>query len=60
MNLKLHLLVVQTPKKEFGNAAAVIKRSCRAVIQAFLNASLKEILPTVYHCFYIWERNLHT
>lgn len=43
MSLKLRLLVVQTLKKEFGKAAAVIKRSYQAVIQAFRSASLKKI-----------------
>lgn len=33
---------MQTPKKKFGNTAAVIKRSYRAVIQAFHNTSLRK------------------
>lgn len=53
VTLKLRLLVVQTLKKEFGNAAAVIKCSSRAVIQTFHKASLKKIfaycVPLLLH-----------
>lgn len=53
VSLKLRLLVVQTLKKEFGNTAAVIKCSNRAVIQTFHKASLKKIfaycVPLLLH-----------